>query len=141
MPLITLVYVSVAKHLMTDAELKSMLDVARSKNAKLNVTGMLLYRDGFFVQALEGEADVVDKLYAKISQDERHTNVLKVYRQPIEARAFSEWSMGFNKIEKDDGDQIEGFTDFLQKPHPNFFVEHPGRAAKLLNSFSERIYF
>ncbi len=141
MPLITLVYVSVASKLMSDAELKALLDTARRVNARLNVTGMLLYRDGFFVQALEGEAEVVDNLFAKISRDERHTNVLTVYRNPIETRAFGEWSMGFNKIEDGDGAQIDGFTYFLQKPNPNFFVDHPGRAARLLHSFRERLYF
>jgi hypothetical protein len=141
MSLITLVYASVAKHSMSDQELKALLDDARYRSTKRGITGMLLYRNGVFLQALEGEAAVVDNLYAKIQRDERHTNVLTVYRTPIAARAFCEWSMGFNKIEDGDGLQVEGFAYFLRKPDPYFFADYPNRAAALLQAFSERIYF
>jgi hypothetical protein len=59
MGLVSLVYVSVARELMSDEDLKAILEVARRKNAERNITGMLLYRSGYFIQALEGEeADV-----------------------------------------------------------------------------------
>jgi hypothetical protein len=40
---------------MSDKHLEAMLKKARNKNEKSAITGMLLYRDGFFIQALEGE--------------------------------------------------------------------------------------
>ncbi len=141
MSLITIVYVSVSQHTMTDDELKTLLDECRAFNSPNNVTGMLLYRDGFFIQALEGEASVVEPLYENIRKDPRHVSVLTVYKNAIETRAFTNWAMGFNKLTAEDGKDIEGFTDFLDKPTAAFFMEHPGRAAVLLNSFRERTYF
>jgi hypothetical protein len=55
MSLYCLVYVSIANQEMSDKHLEAMLKKARNKNEKSAITGMLLYRDGFFIQALEGE--------------------------------------------------------------------------------------
>ena len=144
MSLITLVYVSFAEHTMTDSELRELLEESRQNNARLNITGMLLYRDGFFIQALEGEAEVVDELYANIAKDPRHTHVVTVYRNKITERSFGTWSMGFN-ILRDDAlteEQRDYFTDFLHdKKDMSRFVKNPGYASALLESFKERSYF
>lgn len=141
MSLISLVYVSFASHPMTDEELQAILAEARDFNKPNNITGMLLYRDGFFIQALEGEAEVVEPLYNGISKDERHKNVLLVYKNTITERSFSDWSMGFNKIEAGDGGDLPGFTDFLAKPSAEYFTDHPSRATVLLESFKNKTYF
>ncbi|MEL6406516.1 MAG: BLUF domain-containing protein, partial [Chloroflexota bacterium] len=62
MALNVIVYVSYASHTMSESELVEILDTARENNQRLNVTGMLLYRDGFFIQALEGEQAVIEPL-------------------------------------------------------------------------------
>lgn len=142
MPLVSLVYVSFASHDMSDDELREILEVARRKNKELNVTGMLLYRDGFFIQALEGERNKVDPLYDKIAEDPRHRNVLKVYETEIKHRAFSDWSMGFNKISDEQIAQTPGFTEYLEKPdESHFFKDQPSRATKLLEQFKNQTYF
>jgi len=103
---------------------------------------MLLYRDGFFIQALEGEQHDVDALYDKIKSDPRHTNVLKVYEYEIDHTDFGAWSMGFNKISAEDMDTIPGFSDFLNsKQDPETYFSTPSRAVKLLAAFKERTYF
>lgn len=142
MSMINLVYVSVSDHPMTDEELRALLEESRENNAKLNVTGMLLYRDGFFIQALEGEEQAVRELYDAIRDDGRHRNIVTVYEEPITERAFSDWSMGFNKMEDRFLEQIPGYTDFLDQPfETEAFTNHPTRAAILLNSFKNRTYF
>ena len=141
MPLTSLVYVSLASHDMSDEELKEILRVSRENNAKLGLTGMLLYRDGFFIQALEGEKGKVHKLYDKIKGDGRHRNILTAYENDIEQRAFDDWSMGFNKIRDEDLNE-EGVTDFLQaRDDPEYFKQHPGKAARLLDSFKHKNHF
>jgi hypothetical protein len=141
MGMVSLVYVSLADHMFTDDELKGLLQEARDNNQKLNVTGMLLYRDGFFIQALEGEDDVVERLYADIAKDPRHKNVLKVCKDPVTTRSFPDWSMGFNKMSTASLDQVPGYTTFLDNPNPMFFVEHPSHAKDLLKAFQQQIYF
>jgi hypothetical protein len=50
-----LVYSSSARSGMTEDELKLILESAKVRNARRGVTGMLLFRDGVFLQLLEGE--------------------------------------------------------------------------------------
>lgn len=142
MSLVSLVYVSVASDNLTDEDIKDILQVARDFNAQHDITGMLLYRDFFFIQALEGEEEQVEALYEKIAQDPRHQNVLTVHKTPIEQRSFTQWSMGFNKIEDAEAANVPGFSDFLQnKSDMSYFTSQPSRATKLLEAFKDRIYF
>jgi len=141
MGLISLVYVSFEAYPMTDDELKSILVKAREVNKSKGVTGMLLYRDGFFIQVLEGEESIVRPLYEKIAKDERHKNVLTVYVNEIENRTFSNWSMGFNKLTESDIKRVEGYNDFLDQPSVEFFTDKPSRATTLLAQFKQRTYF
>ncbi len=139
MGLFSLVYVSLATNDMSDEALQDILRVAREKNASLDVSGMLLYRDGYFIQALEGDESVVDTLFNKIKQDVRHSSVLVVARSPVQERSFEQWSMGFNKV---DTQEISGFSDFLDKPFEHsYFEAHPSRAVALLEQFRDRTYF
>lgn len=143
MGLISLVYVSRSKHLMSDEELKDILQVARKKNAALNVTGMLLYRDdGYFVQVLEGEESAVMNLYDAIKKDERHHYVLTVSKTDIAERSFANWSMGFNKLTHQSIANLQGFVDFMtQELNEHFVKENGTRAIELLKSFHDRVYF
>lgn len=142
MSLYTLVYVSIATRDMTDEDLLNILNKAREKNARLGVTGMLLYRDNYFIQALEGEKDTLLELYATINADERHEKVLTVYQHPIEKRTFSDWAMGFNRLDNIDPASLPGFTDFLTQPFDlSFLTDNPSRAKLLLESFKEQTYF
>ncbi|GAB4515981.1 MAG: BLUF domain-containing protein [Anaerolineae bacterium] len=141
MALISLVYVSVASGYMTNKVLKDILEASRENNAKLGITGMLLYRDQYFVQALEGEEAQVMALYEKIKDDPRHHHVLTVYQAEVSRRTFGEWSMGFNLLDKEHAGHIEGFNDFLVKPSHEFFTQEPNRVVLLLESFRDRSYW
>ncbi|MDO9105394.1 MAG: BLUF domain-containing protein [Methylovulum sp.] len=141
MSLHCLVYVSLANQEMSDEHLKSMLAKARENNEKLGITGMLLYRDGFFMQALEGDEEKIDTLFKKIAQDSRHRDVLLVNKKPIRQRGFEKWTMGFNKINSGDVEQIDGFSDFLQRPTPAFFMHRASEAEALLDQFKHQIFF
>ncbi len=93
-----LIYVSSAARPMTAPELIELLEQSRDKNARLDITGMLLYKNGNFMQMLEGERDVVHDLYATICADERHFDVYTIVARDVEARSFPDWSMGFSDM-------------------------------------------
>lgn len=141
MSLCSLIYVSQAAKPMSDEDLKILLKFARQKNERLGITGMLLYRDGFFMQALEGQHETVDALFERIRQDTRHRDVLCIYRDPIIARSFPDWTMGFNKVDDETLGNMEGFTDFLNHPTPEFFHGEPAKAKALLDNFRNHIFF
>jgi hypothetical protein len=142
MSLITLVYVSASHHLMSDDELKAILEVSRRNNARDNITGMLLYRDGYFIQALEGEEEAVNATYAKIVRDPRHFNCIVVYRNAISQRSFASWAMGFNHISQVDPDAPEEVRDFLDHPlEPSRLTDKPTIAVHLLENFRDQNTF
>jgi hypothetical protein len=139
MALTSLVYISFASKNLSETELTEILQKARENNQKLDVTGMLLYRNGFFIQALEGEDETVMPLYEKIKKDERHRSVLMIHKGSIRQRSFQDWSMGFQYIENKDLASLDGFNDFLDKPfNGEFFRKNPSSAQTLLFSFKER---
>ncbi len=61
----SLTYVSSAVRPFAEDELADLLAVSRQNNARLGITGMLLYKDGNFMQVLEGEEAEVRTLYEK----------------------------------------------------------------------------
>ncbi len=61
-----LVYVSSATRPFSGEDLRALLATCRKNNAELGVTGMLLYKDGNFMQVLEGDEEAVRGLYEKI---------------------------------------------------------------------------
>ena len=73
-----LVYISSATWLMSDEELAALLMECRTNNERLQVTGMLLYKEGNFIQVLEGEQETVEQLYIKIRADVRHTGATEL---------------------------------------------------------------
>jgi Sensors of blue-light using FAD len=135
MSLYCLVYVSIANQKMSDRHLEALLKKAMEKNEKSAITGMLLYRDGFFIQALEGEQETIENLFATIAKDERHRDVILVYSSPIKQRGFPDWTMGFNRIDDNDAGIIKGYTDFLKQPTPAFFNHYATEVDILLSRF------
>ena len=69
-----LTYFSSAARLFGQSDLKRLLEISRLKNARIGITGLLLYRDGHFLQYLEGPEDAVQATYDRIGLDTRHKN-------------------------------------------------------------------
>ena len=94
-----LVYAS--KNLMqgSDAEIAQVvaqiLETSRRNNAKVDVTGALLFNAGAFAQVLEGPQRAIESTFERIQRDVRHGDVTVLQCGPAEDRGFSNWSMGF----------------------------------------------
>jgi len=87
------VYVSTATELMGAEALAAILDVARANNACDGLTGLLVYVDGTFFQALEGPRRAVEALLDRIRADPRHRDFTVLIAQDVAARGFPQWSM------------------------------------------------
>lgn len=90
----TLVYVSHATAEQTEAEVERLLLDSRRNNARDGITGVLLHRDGSFMQCLEGAEAAVRRTFARIQADHRHDGVIVLLDEPIDARSFPDWTMG-----------------------------------------------
>src|SRR6478735_2944782 len=93
-----IVYLSTAVTLLNDDQLIDILTSARKNNAERDVSGMLLYSEGTFIQVLEGEDTQVDAIFAKIETDPRHKNLITLINGSIVHKNFARWAMGFNNV-------------------------------------------
>ena len=78
MDLLEVVYISASKAPLSPDALRELLAKARANNARLDITGMLTYAQGSFLQILEGPEAPVTALFKKIARDPRHHKVLRV---------------------------------------------------------------
>ena len=138
MSLHCLIYTSVAKEKMTDNCLKSLLDRARPKNSALDITGMLLYLDPYFVQVLEGEINAINETFKKISKDPIHHKVSLIFKKPISERSFSNWVMGFNKVSHEYSDAFVSLDAFYKSEN---FRKKPKEIIELLEMFRYETLF
>jgi hypothetical protein len=83
-------YRSRATQAPTEADLQALLEWSRTYNAQHQITGLLLYSDGQFVQLFEGPEAVVRPLFARIQADPRHTQVVTVSEGPGPQRWFAD---------------------------------------------------
>jgi hypothetical protein len=128
-----IVYASSALQPFTKPELHVLLEQSRQKSAKLGVTGMLLYKDGNFMQVLEGEKEAVTKLAGKIEHDPRHKGFLILLRGTSEERLFPDWTMGFRDLADHNAAKTPGHTDFMNTQLTGAeYSSDPDRCMKLL---------
>lgn len=76
-------------------ELSDILATARNFNQQHQIHGVLYYSHGKFFQCLEGQTEIVESLFLRISRDARHHNVLRFEDAIVEQSHFSEWSMKY----------------------------------------------
>ena len=111
-----LVYVSSAVRPFSPTELIGIMDQAVVNNAKVDITGLLLYKDGNLMQILEGEEAAVRALYNKIGRDPRHRGLLTLMQGQQEERQFPDWSMGFKDLNSVDLISNPGYSEFMNRP-------------------------
>jgi hypothetical protein len=91
-----LLYTSRATEPLGTLALFNLLNQARQNNARLDITGHLLYAKGQFTQCVEGPATSVERLWQSLLRDGRHTEIQLLARSTGEARRFADWSMAFS---------------------------------------------
>ena len=136
----SLVYVSSATTLFSEADLADILRTSRERNAAVGVTGALLYSDGNLMQVLEGDETVVRALYGRISRDPRHTGLITVLEGHQDTRQFADWSMAGRDLQPTPLAAAEGYSDFLNTPFTAAeFGPRPTACQQLLTSFKQNL--
>ena len=134
------VYVSSASQPFSKAALLDLLEKARSKNSSLGVTGMLLFKDGNFMQVLEGEQETVKNLAKTIERDPRHKDFTLLVQGTSEQRFFSDWSMGFRDLGDTNIPKPPGYTEFMNSPLTRSELSNDNnRCLKLLRLFKKNM--
>ncbi|GMN04048.1 BLUF domain-containing protein [Erythrobacter sp. MTPC3] len=73
--------------------LAGILLQARRNNPRDDISGALICRHDIYLQLIEGPADKIDALFARIEQDDRHTNVRLLLEEEAHERMFASWAM------------------------------------------------
>tara|TARA_B100000965_G_scaffold271480_1_gene229667 strand:- start:250 stop:711 length:462 start_codon:yes stop_codon:yes gene_type:complete len=124
-----LVYSSTETAPLSPQGIEELLAVSRQKNARLGITGILIYGGGGFAQYLEGARAGIDALFATISNDPRHQNVWLLAEGPIKERVFQGWAMSYRAVTPDilaqlpDAiDPVEALQDILEIPTSTMMI-------------------
>jgi hypothetical protein len=105
--LVRLLYTSVLSKNHSSEVIQEILEKGRASNARNGITGILLFRNGEFLQLLEGDMFNVYFTFKKIRDDERHYKIRILHESPIESRLFSSWTMAY----KDEKTSIDFMND------------------------------
>lgn len=111
--LVSIVYMSRAVDDFDDAAMTELLHGSRLRNEALGVSGLLVAKDGRFMQLLEGPAWSVDDRFAAIARDPRHSEITSLIREEIDTRRFDGWSMAYRGLDDHDLATQDGFSPFL----------------------------
>lgn len=115
MALLQIIWISEAVRPLARADLLALLGRSRARNIARGLTGLLLYHEGSFMQFMEGEEPaVLDTFEHRIVPSPLHRDVTLLLRQPVAARNFPDWSMGFIDTSHTCADHVPGFRDFLR---------------------------
>ena len=105
-----IIYSSSAKGKPGENEFRNLLNQCHRNNPELDITGLLLYNNGQYLQIIEGRKENVQALYQVISQDTRHEQVHILAEGSQIGRNFPDWAMGFKAIA---GNQNLALPDFI----------------------------
>ena len=131
-----IIYGATALTPFTPADLEELLRKSREKNRMLKISGLMLYKDGSFIQVLEGPDKEVRELYATIELDFRLQTVICLSQKAIEEREFGERPMGFANVTALTEAERPDLAYFrAESMTPETLATKPNRARELLELF------
>lgn len=104
--LVRLIYASFANHVVSETDIKQILEKSIVNNKSKNLTGILMYSDSFFFQCLEGERRDVNQAYLRIASDPRHSKCVLIDYSQVSSRLFPTWSMNYVTFDGNNNDLI-----------------------------------
>lgn len=132
--MVQLTYASAATIPFTPYGLRDLIDRARLRNQFYDVTGMLLFHSGYFLQVLEGPAGGVHQIYTSITRDRRHRQPKILLYQEIARPEFGSSPLGFADLSLSNQFPA-GFSEFY-RTMPEI-TQGPNRAYHVLQSFQQ----
>ena len=126
----SLTYTSEEQHAFDEPELAYLLQRAREWNQGHGLSGLLLYKAGSFMQAIEGDEKVVRKTFKRrIARDKRHSNIRILNAGEISTRQFPDWTMGYGRVATEGEPDVPGYNDFLSRGDfgPSWSAPTPAR--------------
>jgi hypothetical protein len=91
--------------------LGDLAEKSQQNNQRDDITGLLLYGGGHFLQLLEGREKRIKSLFEKrISKDSRHCECKVLFQESCEYRLFPKWGMGRLYLEQVGGENQKAWS-------------------------------
>ncbi len=112
------VSVAVAPSAGIDRVIAAICAVAEPVNARLDVTGILTFSGGRFMQVIEGPQANLHTLMEGIRRDGRHHSVRIVSDRKIALRRYPDWRMKYREPDQFCRDQLATLRDLATRIGP-----------------------
>ena len=122
-PLVAKTNISQSKLDWTDESIDQLLERSKQNNATREITGAMIYANGYFMQLIEGPESTVNALYSTIEADPRHDVLSLLHDQEIESRHFSDWAMEYRDSD-DSGERVLMTIHAAKQDNERFPVIH-----------------
>lgn len=133
-----IIYTSIAATEIDEATLSRILQTSVINNARDDLTGLLLYGNRTFMQALEGPEAAIQACIERIRRDHRHRDLDILVSTRIPEREFGQWSMGFHRINPQDAVALPNFTPFFEDGfNPQTLSSLPDGGLALMRALAE----
>lgn len=88
-------YVSKAKqpHDYIEKDIIDIVSTAKKMNPEFQITGVLFFNQGLFMQVIEGKKAHLQQLMTNIHADPRHEQMEILIDEPVDKRGFAAWNM------------------------------------------------
>jgi len=117
--MLRIIYLSSSAEYLNSEEIKSLLSRCREKNLINDITGLLLYADGDFLQVIEGPNVAMLDLFESIKKDSRHKGIVTIANNEIDKRHFPKWNMGFYNFHYEELRKIKGYENISRETLSN----------------------
>jgi hypothetical protein len=98
--LVRLLYASQAVGVVDATTINAILQQSRRCNPASGITGVLCHSERLYLQLVEGGREQINRLYARILGDTRHTGVTLLHYEEISERRYAGWTMGQTNLDK-----------------------------------------
>ena len=110
-------------------DIERILEKSRANNRKKKISGILIQKNKFFLQLIEGDQEKLKKVYELIMYDPRHKNVRLLMEFNSPKRIFPDWSMGHVDLLKTKNVKLSQLIPMIHKD----ILAMPGEREKVLN--------
>ena len=99
-------------------EIKRLVAISTKNNAVRYISGLLALQDDHFLQVIEGEEADVERTFASIRRDTRHTDITLIANKEIPRRRFPRWIFGLA------GSSAEARAYFSEITNQSYLTSH-----------------
>lgn len=111
-----IIYTSHATKHFNKRNLLDLLHDSRAFNEMDGISGVLIHKEGLFLQVIEGESLFLDDLLERLKRDPRHDDVTIIDDQPTDTKLFPKWSMGCADFDDPSLSLIPGIRTDISNP-------------------------